>query len=180
MKKQIIILGLLIITLLTLSSCGVIVKAKARNYATIEKGAIPANFGENNSIVLFMTTGKKSYDKYLKSNIRKVYNGDYELVHKFDLNLEKYTDKSKYRFIFDFEKESYSYHSNNQTIYGQSALTGANNATGQVRRFAITDRTDDKKYVMKMTSGFWSKLQRMYLKNMEEVRAKNNGITLSK
>jgi len=31
-----------------------------------------------------------------------------------------------------------------------------------------------------MTSGYWSKLQRMYLKNMEEVRAKNNESTLSK
>ena len=180
MKKRILIYGLLTLTLLTLSSCGALVKSKATKYATVEKGAIPSDFGANNTIVLFVTSGKKSYDKYLKSNIRKVYRGNYELVSKEELKSNKYSDTDKYRYAFDFKKVFYSYHSNNSVIYGQSANTGMKNATGQVRRFAITDRTDNKDYVMSMTSGYWSKLQRMYLKNMEEVRAKNNESTLSK
>lgn len=165
---------------MVLSSCGAIVKSKARKYASVEKGAIPANFAENNETVLFVMSGKKSYDKYLKSNIKKAYQGSYELVSKSDLKSDKYANTKKYRYIFDFEKESYSYHSNNQVIHGQSALTGMNNATGQIRRFSITDRVDDEVYVMSMTSGFWSKLQRVYFQNMEKVRAKNNVSTLSR
>ena len=180
MNKQILTLGLLIFTLLTFNSCVALVKSKASKYATVEKGAIPSDFGANNTAVLFVTSGKKSYDKYLKSNIRKVYRGDYELVSKEELKSSKYSDTDKYRYVFDFKKVFYSYHSNNSVIYGQSANTGMKNATGQVRRFAITDRRDNKDYVMSMTSGYWSKLQRMYLKNMEEVRVRNNGMSLSK
>lgn len=180
MKKIQFTFVLLIVSLLTLSSCGAIVKTKAKKYATVEEGAIPANFGIDNSVVLFVTSGKRSYDKYLKSNIKKAYQGDYILVSKEDIVSSKYADKNKYRYIFDFKKESYSYHSNNATIYGQSAHTGMKNATGQVRRFTITDRVDEKDYVMKMTSSFWSKLQRMYMKNMESVRVQNSGIQYSK
>ncbi len=180
MKKIQITFTVLIIALLTLSSCGAIVKTKAKKLATVEEGAIPANFGGNNSVVLFVTSGKRSYDKYLKRNIKKAYQGNYELVSKEALNSAKYADKDKYRYIFDFKKEFYSYHSDNAVIYGQSAHTGMKNATGQVRRFGITDRIDKKDYVMSMTSGFWSKLQRMYIKNMETVRLQNTGIQVSK
>lgn len=171
-------LSLLVVTgilLVTLSSCGAIVKAKANKYASIEKGAIPTNFGEGNTEILFVTKGRKSYDKYLKSNIRKVYKGKYTLVTESDMESGMYEDVSKYRYLFDFERESYGYHSNNTVIYGQSALAGGNNATGQVRRFAIRDRQEEKTYTMSMTSSYWSKLQRVYLKNMEAVRIQNNG-----
>lgn len=174
-NKSLFPLTLVFILVLSLSSCGAIVKSKAKKYATVEKGAIPADFGKNNTVVLFVTSGKKSYDKYLKSNIKKAYQGKYELVSKSELTADKYSDTDKYRYVFDYKSVSYAYHSDNSVIYGQSAHTGMNNATGQVRRFLITDRTDDKEYVMSMTSGFWSKLQRMYLKNMEEVRVQNSG-----
>ncbi|CAN0590867.1 unnamed protein product [Ectocarpus sp. 12 AP-2014] len=162
------------IVLLTLSSCGAIVKAKANKYASIEEGAIPSNFGEGNTEVLFVTKGKKSYDKYLKSNIKKVYKGKYVFVMESDLKSDKYNNVAKYRYLFDFERESYGYHSSNTVIYGQSAIAGGNNATGQVRRFAIRDRQEEKTYTMPMTSSFWSKLQRVYLKNMEAVRIQNS------
>ncbi len=173
MKKQLSTLSFLLIIVFTLSSCGAIVKSKAKKYATVEKGAIPADFGENNTVVLFVTSGKRSYDTYLKSNIKKAYHGKYELVSKSELRADRYSNTAKYRYIFDYKSVSYAYHSDNAVIYGQSANTGMNNATGQVRRFLITDRTDDKEYVMSMTSGFWSKIQRMYLRNMETVRIKN-------
>lgn len=173
MYKKIIFPTILILfCALMLSSCGAIVKSKARKYATIEKGAIPENFGEANAKILFVTSGKKSYDKYLKSNIKKVYKGNYELVSNSDMASGKYDDVSKYRYLFDFERETWSYHSNNSVIHGP----GGGTSTSTVRRFAILDRKDGKMYVMPMTSGFWSKLQRMYLKNMEEVRLQNNGV----
>ncbi len=170
-KKYLLPLTLVFILALSLSSCGALVKAKARKNATVEKGAIPANFGEGNTAILFRTTGKKSYDKYLKRNIRMVYKGNYELASNADIKSGKYDDISKYRYIFDYEGVSYSYRSNNTVIYGPGGGTG----TGTVRRFAITDRKDDKMYVMPMTSGLWGKLQRMYLMNMEAVRSQNNG-----
>lgn len=172
-KKSLFFPSLLLTCMFLMNSCGAIVKSKARKHATVEKGAIPPDFGEGNSIVLFITTGKKSYDKYLKSNIRKVYHGNHEFIRSWELNSGRYDDTSKFRYIFDYEKTSYSYRSNNTTIHGPGGGIG----TGTVRRFSITDRIDDKTYVMPMTSSFWSKLQRMYLKNMEEIRIQNNGGT---
>ncbi len=157
-----------------LYSCGAIVKAKANQYATVEQGAIPEDFGVHNDTVLFITY-RNSYNKYLKRNLRKVYKGPHELVTQEELASETYTNVAKYRYVFDYTYNSYQYQSNNETLYGPGGGTG----TGQVRRFHVLDRLEQKEYVMPMTSSFWSKLQRIYLKNLEMQRVKNQAVMRS-
>ena len=167
-KPNLCKITLIVLGAFMLSSCGVLVKAQAKKYATVEKGAIPMDFGKEQTTLLFVTSSR-SYNKYLKKNIKKAYHGNYELVVLEDLHNKKYNDLSKYRYIFDYNYVTYTYHNDNEVIYGP----GGGIATGKVKRFAITDRKEDKMYIMPMTSGFWSKLQRVYLKNLDEQRIKN-------
>lgn len=145
-----------ILSLLLLTSCGAIVKSKANKYLTEEKGAIPPEFGKENTTVLFVTH-HRSYNKYLKKNVKKIFKGDYEFIREGEYGLEKYDDKNKYRFVFDYNYISYDY--TNQSLETKY---------GKVKKFNILDRKTDKRFVSKMTSSYWSKLQKVYLKKLNE------------
>ncbi len=150
-----------VLMLSMLSSCGAIVKSKANKYLTEEEGAIPPDFGKENTTLLFITH-RNSYNKYLKKNTRKIYQGDYELISKkeFESN-SKYEDISKYRFVFDYSAVSPGY----TVIRGDGSMR---DPLYDVKKFRILDRKSEKEYVSKMTSSFWSKLQKVYLKNLNE------------
>ncbi len=152
--------SILIISILTLAlftSCGAIVKGKANKYLTEEKGAIPPEFGKENTTLLFITH-KRSYNKYLKKNVKKRFKGNYEIISSNELNAnDKYQDIIKYRYVFDYDYRSYS--------YTKSDLSPG---TGQVKKFYILDRKNNKRFASKMTSSYWSKLQKVYLKKLNE------------
>jgi hypothetical protein len=155
--------------LVLMNSCGSLVKNKAENYVTVEKGAIPENFGAGNTTMLFIVKSKKSYDKYLVSNIEEVYNGKYELITNQELLSAKYQNLKEYPYYLDFNLKTYQRYSRNSTIHGP----GGGFTTSSLRQFYIKDRRSEKEYKMKMTSGYWSKLQRVYIENMEAERLKN-------
>lgn len=155
----------------SLSSCGALIKGKVNTYATVERGAIPENFGKEGSFVLFVTH-QRSYNKYLKRNVKKVYGGNHAFVTIEELGSAPYSDTMKYRYIFDYTYRDYTYWSANETLHGQ----GGGYGTGQVKRFKIYDRQDKKEYSLKLTSGFWSKLQRAYLKKLENQRKSNQNL----
>ena len=157
-----------IISLLLLSSCGAIVKSKANKYLTEENGAIPPEFGNENTTVLFLTH-HRAYNKYLKRNVEKIYEGDYELItgEEFESN-HKYQDIDKYRFVFDYDYIVYDY-----TMYDYTNQS-LKVKYGKVKKFNVLDRKIDKRFVSKMTSGYWSKLQKVYLKNLNEKRISVN------
>lgn len=150
-----------VLTLTLLTSCGAIVKSKGSNYLTEEKGAIPPEFGKENNTLLFITH-HRSYNKYLKKNTKKIYKGNYELVseNEFRTN-DKYKDLNKYRFVFD-----YNYVSPGGTITKIDGTIGTPHYN--VKKFRILDRKENKEYVSKITSSYWSKLQKVYLKKLNE------------
>ncbi|WP_397363293.1 hypothetical protein [Olleya sp. R77988] len=153
-------LTIISVTLLTLmSSCGAIVKGQANKHITEEKGAIPPQFGQDKTTVLFLLH-HKSYNKYLKKNVKKIYNGKHLFITPEQLaSNSKYQDTESYRFVFDYDYITYDYVNNDlETKYGK------------VKKFNVLDRKDDKRYVAKMTSGLWSKLQKVYLKKLNEKR----------
>lgn len=156
---------LLIITILTftlLSSCGAIAKLKANSNLTEEKGAIPPEFGNENTTLLFISH-HRSYNKYLKKNVKKLYKGPSEIISTQELNSnDKYQNIEKYRYIFNYTDRSYTY-----TRYNLS--TG----TGNVKKFYILDRKNEKKYESPITSSYWSKLQKVYLKKLNEKLMEN-------
>lgn len=156
-----------------LCSCGALVKAKVNRYATVEKGAIPKDFGKDNTTFLFVVH-KNSYNKYLKKNIKKFYQGPYALVDLSELESSKYQDTLQYRYVHDFTYKSYRYWSSNETIYGP----GGGYGTGRTKCFFVYDRVEDKEYPLQVASSYWSKLQKVYLKNLEAQRVKNQGIVV--
>jgi hypothetical protein len=104
--KNILLLLITISALTLLTSCGAAVTSMANKHLTEERGAIPPDFGKDNSTIVFITY-KRSYNKYLKKNVKKIYKGKYEFATKEDFeSLEKYNDIDRYRYVFDFSYRS--------------------------------------------------------------------------
>lgn len=153
------------------TSCGVIVKSKANNYITLENKAIPPEFGKQNDTLLFITH-HRSYNKYLIRNVKKIYKGNYKFITEDDLkNTIDYKNVDVYRFVFDYNYEP----SGDYIITNTFANSNFNSATPRIRpalynlkRFKILDRKSQKIYYCKMTTSYWSKLQKVYIKKLNE------------
>lgn len=150
------------------SSCGALVKGKAKNYATVEAGAIPQDFGVDGTGVVFLTY-ERSYNKYLRRNVNKAFKGHHIFLPASTADSIKNANDATYRYLFGFDGRYGQRYSANTVIYGP----GGGMNTYRVRRFYLRDLKTDSTYTLGMMSGFWSKLQRFYLKQLEEQRLKN-------
>ena len=79
-----------------LISCGALVTSKAHQRATVEGGALPKDFGKHQGTLLCVTY-TNGYNRYLKRNLKKVYDGPYELVSTAQLNAPPYNDIEQYQ-----------------------------------------------------------------------------------
>lgn len=147
----------------SLSSCGQLVKSMAVKRATVSRGAIPPEFGKEKTVLLCMITGKNSYDKYMKKHVTAQYHGEYEFVLPKDLEAENYKDVSKYRYVFDRDKSSYSRYTP-QKASGQTTYTTSS--------YFIFDRKTNKTYEFSMTSSFYAKIIQGYMIGLEKERLK--------
>ena len=145
----------------------------ARKNLTVEKGAIPPEFGKEKTTILFIKA-RGGYNGYLRRNVRKNYYGAYELVTRAEYeNNAKYQDITTYRYVFDFD-----YNRVNDRYIAPSMATMTNRsvpgnirpALYQVKKFSIYDRKTDSLYRSPMTSSYWSKLQKVYLRQLEAKR----------
>lgn len=148
---------ILMVTLyaLFLSSCGISVKPKSKQYISVERGAIPPDFGVENSTLLCIS-GTKQYTKYLIKNFESLYLRDFKVIEKNDLQSDKYDDIEKYRFVFDFY----------EVFKVQNTSNGS--TTRSSKKFFITDRKDGKKYHCQFTTPYYSKLQKVYIEKLNE------------
>jgi hypothetical protein len=150
----------------SLSSCivflivGPMVEHKAEKRITVESGAIPADFGKGDVTVLAILEGSNSYDRYMKKDFEKCYKGKYITITNEDLTSKKYNDVKKYRYVFNFVMET----------HGQTAQDSYGTP---VRRFYILDRLDNKQYISTFTSGYFSRVMKGYLKNMDQARTES-------
>lgn len=139
-----------------LVSCGSSIRTTAINKITEENGAIPPEFGRDTTTVVFLQY-RRSYNKYLKRNVRKIYTGNYELVDEKDfLQDEKYKSIEKYRFVFDFEYKEH-------VRYNSSKMRYQNYRT---KLFFVLDRKTNEIYKSPIKASSWSKLQQGYLENL--------------
>jgi len=184
MIKQLFFKAILFLFSITLlSSCGAIVKSKAQKHVTVEEGAIPPQLGSDGTTMLFITY-KQSYNKYLVKNVKKRYQGRYEFVSReeFESN-NKYGNADRYRYIFDYSERPAGNRIKRNTITtGDFDITTIRTrpALFKVKKFAIVDRKENKVYACNMTSSYWSKLQKMYLNEIELVRARNSAEKMAK
>ncbi len=140
-------------------------RAKAKKYVTVAQGAIPPNFGTENASILFLTH-QNSYNRYLKRNVKKAYGGPHAFMDREELEKK---GAGMYGYIFDYGYRAGQRFSTNEVVQGP----GGGFNTARVKQFFITDTQTDSIYVLKATSGYWSKLQRYYLKKLEEERVRN-------
>ncbi|WP_420570689.1 hypothetical protein [Kordia sp.] len=154
-----ILLLTLVTTSFLMNSCGVLVKAKARKSITEENGAIPPDLGKENTTMIFFLY-HRSYNRYLKKNAKKFYKDDYIFLteEEFTKN-ETYRDISKYRYIFKFDYIHYTVPDFNSPSFEKRR---------RVKKFYIVDRKTGITYKSKMTSGLWSKLQKVYFEKLSE------------
>jgi hypothetical protein len=116
---------------------------------------MPPELGKSKVTILVIKHNKKSYDKYLIANWKKYYDGEYEIIDKSQV--EKYTDKNRYRYIFD----------------GKVSTSKFQNPDGrytylQAGTFFVVDRQTDKTYGGRIESGMWSKLLIANIEKMNE------------
>lgn len=158
-KNKLFTLIILIAFTFTLHSCfisGAIAKSHAKSEYTEEFNAIPPEFGQKHTIFLITLRKRSSYNKYLK-NASKKYLGECILINKGDEELEKYSDKSVYRFLFDYSDGSTS------SVYYSDGLESS--VTG--KRFYVKDRLKDKIYNSGFETAFFGKALKAYMENLE-------------
>ncbi|MBN8642256.1 MAG: hypothetical protein J0L86_10640 [Flavobacteriales bacterium] len=166
-RKKLVVASTILFINFLFTSCGAIVKSAAVKEMTVEKNAIPADFGAGNTTLICVLKGRNSRDNYMRKHIKNIYKGKYEFVLESDLNSSKYSDKNTYRFLFDYDA-------------GSTSSVGHNNVTGRTEAMSlptssyyIKDRKNDKIYHSNFSSGFFSKLIQAYVINMEKVRLQN-------
>lgn len=158
-KLQLLIPLLGIIVLL---SCGISQKVALKRL-TVEKGAMPSNFGKKGEVMLFILAERKSFDKYLKKHVIENYFGEYEFVTAKQLGQEKYRDRDTYRYYFDHRKITSDVY-NSQTASMTTKISTS---------CFIYDRRDDKRYEPDYKSGQFANLIKAYVRNLEMVRRLN-------
>ncbi len=166
-KITFIILGLLIPGL-SLNSC--IVSGMAKKFCSVKEGAIPPNFGKDNSTLLCILSGSRGHDKYIRKHAESHYGGEVDFALKSEITEGKYTNPRKYRYLLDHDVSlvqhtEYSTSSNRTSSY-----------TNKTSGYFIYDRIDRKKYDSGFTSGMYGKILKAYFKNLEKVRLQNQNI----
>ncbi|TCP27874.1 hypothetical protein EV195_10133 [Tenacibaculum skagerrakense] len=162
--KNITIKSLLLCTLLTFSSCGIMVQGIAAGKISTEKGSMPPDFGKTKHVLLCKLKGKRGLDKYMKKHISNYYKGEVEFVTYQDLKENnKYSDKDKYRYVFESKE-----HSNSGNYINSNGMPSATSYISY--SFGIFDRKALKNYSNDMSSGYFGKLIKAYAKKMEEER----------
>jgi hypothetical protein len=162
MKK--IHLALILGLSIALNGCGALVKSVGVTQMTEAKGAIPPEFGQDpTSVLVCIIRNRKSYDKYMIKNVKKIYHGKYVFVSAEDLETPKYADRNKYRYVFDGNTTA-----NRSSEYSPSS--GYKNSTTYSDSYFVFDRLKDEHYHARFTSSFFSALIRAYMTNLEKKR----------
>lgn len=147
------------------ASCGAIVKGSAVKRTTYANNAIPPNFAENPGTLVCVLQGRNSRDKYMKKHVEKIYKGDYIFVHKDSLNNSAYSNKDKYRYLFDYNSTTsvQVMPDPNTGMFRQSNIRSST--------YYIKDRKTGAAYSNDLNSGYFSKLIQGYVIGLEAARA---------
>jgi len=129
---------------------------KMKKAFTEENNAIPPNFGQRKEVLLLVLKGRDSYDGYLKRAFKKNYFGSFVAITENELYSDKYSDKEKYRYTFDYSSDTgYSY---------------SNGVSGNFKKFLVFDRLELKTYQNGKHFGFFAKAMKVYAANLEKKR----------
>ena len=163
--KFLIFSATLFLILNSFYSCGGVPSSLKKEF-TEEHNAIPPDFGKEKTIFLVVLRGRGSYDKYVKSAVKKYYTGDYVFVNvkKESIDDQKYNDKNIYRYYFDYSDGSV-----HTTNFGNGQ-----SASSVYKRFFVEDRLLSKRYQSGGESSSFGKALKAYMGNLEIKRQSFN------
>lgn len=157
-------LSFLPLIVIVLSSCAIgksVTETKAKKEFTVENHAIPPEFGEDkNTYLIGIIQGSPQYQKYLRINFEKAYNGKDLLLTNEEMNSEKYSDITVYRYIFGFLEGSTS-----STTYS----SGLSSSTTS-KKYYVYDRVAKKRYITGAEFPYFAKAMEVYLEQLESKR----------
>lgn len=156
--KSIIIIGLFFLNL-SLVSCGSELN-KMKEEFTESKNAIPSDFGKKGTVLMVVLHNDKYYDKLLMSCVNDNYKGEVVFVNSEKNN--DYSDKSKYKYFFDFTngKEYIDVHS-------------SNGGSKTIKKYFLKDRNVGKIYQSNVEFKSYRNAVIAYMQNLEIKRLSN-------
>lgn len=150
--------------LLSLNSCGAIIKGQVIKRTAAVEESIPPEFFDSDHTLICVLTGRNSRDKYMKKHIENEYTGNYVFVLREELEDPLYADTDTYRYLFDYEARQSS-----QMVTNPRTGTMRNSFAGSSLYF-IKDRKTQLVYTNRATSGYFSKLIQGYVIGIENRR----------
>jgi hypothetical protein len=156
--KFTIIIGLLFFNL-SLVSCGSELNSMKEEF-TESKNAIPSDFGKKGTVLVVVLQNEKYYDKLLKTCVNDNYKGEVVFVNSNELN--SYSDKSKYNYLFDY--------SNGREYLDVHSTNGSRKT---IKIYFIKDRTTNKMYQSKKEYKSYRNAIIAYMQNLEAKRLSN-------
>lgn len=148
-----------------MQSCKTIEKNGMKKEFTEKNAAIPSDFGVNNDEVLLAITKDISrYDNKLEKVLKKYYKGKYEIISPEEYNTNsKFSDKSKYRFIFNCRA-------------GTTLMGCRNERTcfiASYKRFFVYDRLNEKRFESGAEFGNYGLGVKIYISNLNTKQLSN-------
>ena len=136
---------------------------------------VPPEFGnDRDAVMICVLQGRKSFDKYLRKNMRENYAGRKIFISRDKLDLELYSDLKKYPYIFDVNQTSHQTRSFNKNIAGDNKWQTSSTRS---YNFSILDRSSGQLYEYPASSGAFGKLIKSYaslLNKVRKIRLKQN------
>ncbi len=144
-----------LVSLFGLTSCGLVVKVASNS--SVENEAIPPDFGKKGEILLCTLdlNEKKRNNLLLKKYVEEEYHGPVEFVSLSDLTNSKYRNKGKYRYRL-FAREFH-------------------NGSAYSTKVSVIDQRTSSTYTCRVTSSFYGKLMKGYLRALEKKRLEEQG-----
>lgn len=140
-----------------LLSCSSIVQSTIKDDGV----QIPPDFGKDDITILAVKTGGKKYNRTLEKVLPKSYNGKYVIIEPDQIDDTTYSDKSKYRYVFD--------NSVYTGVYRYNIETHSEVGMG-VMKFQLYDRITGKSYQTKTGMSGYGKLMHLYLRKLDRKR----------
>jgi len=153
--------ALCLVIVFSLSSCGFLIKSIIKK----DNENVPVDFQKDKTPVLIVKWRKK-IDKKVEGYFKQYYKGEYLVVSNEELQT-KYSDVSKYRYLFGSTRHITHYES---TTPGEAGTSAAGLS------FNIYDRQEEKTYDTGVESGTsWKLIAKTYIKKLDQTREKNLG-----
>jgi hypothetical protein len=143
----------------SLSSCGFIIKSVIKK----DNENVPVDFQKDKTPVLIVKW-KKKVDKKVEGYFKQYYKGEYLVVSNEELQT-KYSDLSKYRYLFSSTRHIHHY---------ENLTPGQPGTSAAGLSFNLYDRQKDSVYDTGVESGTsWKLIAKTYIKKLDQTREKN-------